>query len=72
MLILVFWSPDPLGSFAFYVLYIVWYAFCFNISAIIYQEYPNPSKMAATCMEGIHAELLHAFSPTYAENIITP
>ena len=39
-LVLVFWSPDPLGSFTYYLFWVFWYLLCFNTAAIVYQEYP--------------------------------
>ena len=45
---------------------------CFNVAAITYQEYPAQSKMTNTCMEGVHMELIHAFSIDYQPGIITP
>merc|ERR1719232_1990793 len=68
----MFWSPDPLGSFTYYIFWVFWYLLCFNVAAIAYQEYPAQSKMTATCMEGVHMELIHAFSIDYKPGIITP
>ena len=62
---LVLSSNDAIGSGTFYLLYSVYYFYCFNIASLAFSQSDDLTGVRAACMNGIYKELTNVFELSY-------
>ena len=54
-----------LGSSTFYLLYTIYYFYCFNVANLAYKDSTDVAGVQSACMDGVFRELHNTFAKNY-------